>query len=87
MAGRARGLAFIDELPGATYQVLVPKEKGLESILSLLAAYLDKPPVSVVAVFTAATDTLLMANVNITVADSVKRLEHVQCLRCPRRKH
>jgi hydroxymethylglutaryl-CoA lyase len=67
----------IDELPGATCQVLVPKEKGLESILSLFVTHPDKPPIDVVAVFTAATKTFSMANVNVVVADSLKRLARV----------
>ncbi len=35
----------MDKLPGATYQVLVPNEKGLQSVVSLLAAHPDKPPI------------------------------------------
>ena len=67
----------MDKLPGVTYQVLVPNEKGLESVLSLLAAHPDQPPIDEIAVFTAATDAFSLANTNATVADSLKRLARV----------
>ena len=77
MAGTAEVVTSMDKLPDTTYQVLVPNEKGLESVLSLLAAHPDKPPIDEIAVFTAATDAFSMANTNITVADSLKRLARV----------
>jgi hypothetical protein len=77
MAGTAEVVTSMDKLPGVTYQVLVPNEKGLESVLSLLAAHPDKPPVDEIAVFTAATDAFSLANTNATVADSLKRLARV----------
>jgi len=77
MAGTAEVVTSMDKLPGTTYQVLVPNEKGLESVLSLLAAHPDKPPIDEIAVFTAATDAFSMANTNVTVADSLKRLARV----------
>ena len=77
MAGTAEVVTSMDKLPGATYQVLVPNEKGLQSVVSLLAAHPDKPPIDEIAVFTAATDAFSMANTNVTVADSLKRLAHV----------
>lgn len=77
MAGTAEVVTSMDKLPGITYQVLVPNEKGLESVISLLAAHPDKPPIDEIAVFTATTDAFSMANTNVTVADSLKRLERV----------
>ena len=77
MAGTAEVVTSMDKLPGTTYQVLVPNEKGLGSVLSLLAAHPDKPPIDEIAVFTAATDAFSMANTNVTVADSLKRLSRV----------
>jgi len=77
MAGTAEVVTSMDKLPGTTYQVLVPNEKGLESVLSLLAAHADKPPIDEIAIFTAATDAFSMANTNVTVADSLKRLARV----------
>jgi len=77
MAGTAEVVTSMDKLPGVTYQVLVPNEKGLETVLRLLAAHPDKPPIDEIAVFTAATDAFSLANTNATVADSLKRLEPV----------
>ncbi|KAH9988120.1 aldolase [Russula compacta] len=77
MAGTAEVVTSMDKLPGVTYQVLVPNEKGLESVLSLLTAQPDKPPIDEIAVFTAATDAFSLANTNVTVADSLKRLARV----------
>jgi hydroxymethylglutaryl-CoA lyase len=77
MAGTAEVVTSMDKLPGTTYQVLVPNEKGLASVLSLLAAHPDRPPIDEIAVFTAATDAFSMANTNVTVADSLKRLARV----------
>ena len=77
MAGTAEVVTSIDKLPGVTYQVLVPNEKGLEGVLRLLAAHPGKPPVDEIAVFTAATDAFSLANTNANVADSLKRLERV----------
>ena len=77
MAGTAEVVTSMDKLPGVTYQVLVPNEKGFESVLRLLAAHPDKPPIDEIAVFTAATDAFSLANTNATVADSLKRLEPV----------
>jgi len=77
MAGTAEVVTSMNKLPGVIYQVLVPNEKGLESVLRLLAAHPDKPPVDEIAVFTAATDAFSLANTNATVADSLKRLERV----------
>jgi len=77
MAGTAEVVTSIDKLPGVTYQVLVPNRKGLESVLNLLAAHSDKPPIDEIAVFTAATDAFSVANTNVTVAESLKRLAQV----------
>jgi hydroxymethylglutaryl-CoA lyase len=77
MAGTAEVVTSMDKLPGTTYQVLVPNQKGLESVLSLLAAHPNKPPIDEIAVFTAATDGFSMANTNVTVADSLTRLARV----------
>ena len=70
-------MTSIDKLPGVTSQVLVPNEKGLESVLRLLAAHPDKPPVDEIAVFTAATDAFSLANTSATVAGSLERLERI----------
>jgi hydroxymethylglutaryl-CoA lyase len=77
MAGTAEVVTSMDKLPGVTYQVLVPNEKYVEKVLSLLASHPDKPPIDEIAVFTAATDAFSLANTNVTVADSLKRLTRV----------
>ncbi|KAI0299401.1 hypothetical protein B0F90DRAFT_1728411 [Multifurca ochricompacta] len=77
MAGTPHVVTSMDKLPGVTYQALVPNEKGLENVLGLLAAHPDKPPIDEIAVFTAATDAFSLANTNVTVAESLKRLARV----------
>ncbi|KAI9513483.1 hypothetical protein F5148DRAFT_1156023 [Russula earlei] len=77
MAGTAEVVTSMDKRPGVTYQVLVPNEKGLENVLHLLAAHPFKPPIDEIAVFTAATDAFSLANTNVTVAESLKRLARV----------
>ena len=77
MAGTAEIVTSMEKLPGVTYQVLVPNEKGLENVVSLLAAHPGKPPIDEIAVFTAATDAFSLANTNVTVAESLKRLARV----------
>lgn len=77
MAGTAEIVVSMEKLPGVTYQVLVPNEKGLENVVSLLAAHPGKPPIDEIAVFTAATDAFSLANTNVTVAESLKRLARV----------
>ena len=49
--------------------------------VQIFAAHPD-PPIDEVAVFIAATDMISMANVNVAVADSLKRLARV-VTRCP----
>ena len=77
MADTAEVVTSMDKLPGVTYQVLVPNERGLKDVLSLLAAHPDKPPIDEIAIFTAATDAFSLANTNVTVAESLKRLARV----------
>ena len=77
MAGTADIVLSMEKLPGVTYQVLVPNEKGLENVVRLLAAHPAKPPIDEIAVFTAATDAFSLANTNVTVAESLKRLARV----------
>jgi len=64
MAGTAEVVTSMDKLPGVTNQVLVPNEKSLENVLNLLAVRPDKPPANAFSV----------ANTNVTVAESPKRL-------------
>ena len=77
MAGTAEIVTSMEKLPGVTYQVLVPNEKGLENVVNLLAAHPGRPPIDEIAVFAAATDAFSLANTNVTVAESLKRLARV----------
>lgn len=68
-------------LPGIRYPVLVPNQKGLDNLLSLLSTYStpssDPPPTDEIAIFTASTDAFAKANTNTTVSDSLARLAPV----------
>ncbi|KIK91205.1 hypothetical protein PAXRUDRAFT_831036 [Paxillus rubicundulus Ve08.2h10] len=84
MAGTAEVLALIDPLPMADYAVLVPNMKGLDEVLRILAASKSPdsaakppPPVTEIAIFTAATDAFAQANTNVTVSESLARLAPV----------
>ena len=73
MARTAEIVTSMEKLPGVTYQVLVPDENGLEKV----ATHPGKPPIGEIAVFTAVTVALALANTNDTVAASLKRLARV----------
>ena len=77
MAGTAEIVTSMGKLPGVTYQALVPNEKGLAQVAHLFATHPGKPPIDEIAVFTAATDAFSLANTNVTVAESLKRLARV----------
>ncbi len=69
-------------LPGSHYPVLVPNQKGLDNLLSLLSSHPSSspstpPPTDEIAVFTAATDAFAKANTNCTVSESLDRLAPV----------
>ncbi|TRM66938.1 hypothetical protein BD626DRAFT_545979 [Schizophyllum amplum] len=72
MASSAEILNSIERLPGVRYPVLVPNQKGLDSLDIPHAAPTDE-----IAVFTAATDAFNKANTNVTVAESLDRLAPV----------
>ena len=91
MASSAEVLNSIERLPGVRYPVLVPNQKGLETLVQLMAKNEqqdmlitdvkdDSPhpaPTDEIAVFTAATDAFARANTNCTVAESLARLAPV----------
>ena len=67
-------------LPGVRYPVLVPNQKGLDNLLSLLSTHpssIQPPPTDEIAIFTASTDDFAKANTNTTVSDSLARLAPV----------
>lgn len=78
MAGTADVLKGIEHLPNVHYAVLVPNQKGLDDLITLLDSNPSNPPLTdEVSVFTAATDAFTKANLNCTVAESLERLSKV----------
>lgn len=84
MAGTAEVLSLVDPMPNTDLSVLVPNGKGLDEVLRILSASVSPdsaakppPPVTEVAIFTSATDAFSRANTNVTVSESLARLEPV----------
>jgi hydroxymethylglutaryl-CoA lyase len=82
MAGTADVISRMERLHGVYYPVLVPNDKGLDNLLSLLSSYTPSntsqpPPTTEISIFTAATDAFTLANTNKTIADSLKALTSV----------
>lgn len=74
----------MERLPGVHYPVLVPNQRGLDNLTSLLSEYTSSPssskqppPTDEIAIFTAATDAFCQANTNTTIAGSLERLAPV----------
>lgn len=74
-------ISQMDRLPGRHYPVLVPNMKGLDDLLKLLEKHpsssTSPPPTDEIAIFTAATDAFTKANTNVTIAESLARLQPV----------
>jgi hydroxymethylglutaryl-CoA lyase len=78
MAGTADVLTQMDRLPGVRYPVLVPNQKGLDNLLTLLSTNTSTPPLTTdVSVFTGSTDAFTLANTNTTVEASLAALAPV----------
>ncbi|KAI0826066.1 hypothetical protein BC629DRAFT_1276456 [Irpex lacteus] len=82
MAATDKVITGMTRVPGSHYPVLVPNQKGLDNLLSLLSCYPSSspstpPPTDEIAVFTAATDAFAKANTNCTVSESLDRLAPV----------
>lgn len=80
MAGTAEVLRGIERLPipNVHYPVLVPNQRGLQTLLALLERYPAAAPLTdEISVFTAASDWFARKNLNCTVAESLKKLESV----------
>ncbi|EGN92166.1 hypothetical protein SERLA73DRAFT_191502 [Serpula lacrymans var. lacrymans S7.3] len=78
MAGTAEVISQMERLPDNHYAVLVPNQKGLDNLFTLLDSYTPSssqpnPPVNEIAIFTAASDAFSRANTNISIADSLTR--------------
>ncbi|KAG8993948.1 hypothetical protein FRB94_010247 [Tulasnella sp. JGI-2019a] len=80
MAGTADVLKQINHMPNASYSVLVPNAKGLETLLALLStssSTTSNPLTDEIAVFVAASESFSKANINCSIAESLSRLEPV----------
>lgn len=82
MAATDKVITGMTRVPGSHYPVLVPNQKGLDNLLSLLSSHHHSspstpPPTDEIAVFTAATDAFAKANTNCTVSESLNRLAPV----------
>ncbi|KAF8545867.1 aldolase [Imleria badia] len=84
MAGTAEVLSLIDPIPNTDLSVLVPNGKGLDEVFRILSTSISPdsaakppPPLTEVAIFTAATDAFSRANTNAAVSESLARLEPV----------
>ena len=84
MTGTSEVMTRIERLEGVHYPVLVPNQKGLDNLMSLLSSHTTSlrskghPPLTdEISVFTGATDAFTRANVNMTVAESLGRLAPV----------
>ncbi|KAF7312044.1 Hydroxymethylglutaryl-lyase [Mycena indigotica] len=78
MAGTDNVLTSLPTLPPHTrLPVLVPNQKGLDSVLSLLETHPHLASSLEVSVFTAATDAFTKANLNCTIAESLRKIEPV----------
>lgn len=69
MADSAEVMQAITRVPGITYPVLVPNEKGLEAALAV--------GVTEVAVFGAASEAFSQKNINCSIAESLERFRPV----------
>ncbi|OGR46094.1 MAG: hydroxymethylglutaryl-CoA lyase [Elusimicrobia bacterium GWA2_66_18] len=69
MADSERVFARIARRPGVVYSALVPNEKGFERALAAKAGK--------VAVFTAASETFNLKNINASIAESIERFKPV----------
>ena len=81
MAATDKVITHMTRLPGSHYPVLIPNQKGLSNLLTLLSSHPSTPstppPTDEIAVFTAATDAFSLANTNCTVSESLARLAPV----------
>lgn len=76
MAGTPEVLSHLELMQGTRYPVLVPNQKGLDNFLQLIGK--SEPTLfDEISVFTAATDAFTKANINVTVPESLARLEPV----------
>lgn len=81
MAGTGEIISRMHRLPDVHYAVLVPNQKGLDGLLSVLNTYNSSPdsesvppPSDEISIFTAATDAFTRANLNTSIAESLVKM-------------
>lgn len=78
MAGTSEVLSSIKVVPGVSYPVLVPNQKGLLSLLDLRRGkQKSPPPTDEIAIFVAASESFSKANINCSIAESLDRVRPV----------
>jgi hydroxymethylglutaryl-CoA lyase len=80
VGGTAEVISKMEPLSSVHYAVLVPNQRGLDDLSTLLSSSTTTPPLSdEISIFTAATDAFCRAKTNTTIAESllVTRLEPV----------
>lgn len=79
MAGTAEVLQKKAHIPNVHYAVLVPNQRGLDDLLTLLSSSSQQnPPLTdEISIFTAATDAFTRANLNCSISESLSRLAPV----------
>ncbi|KAJ3756798.1 hypothetical protein EV360DRAFT_47359 [Lentinula raphanica] len=84
MAGTGEIISRMHRLPDVHYAVLVPNQKGLDGLFSVLDTYNQSshsesipPPSDEISIFTAATDAFTRANLNTSIAESLVKLAPV----------
>jgi len=79
MGGTAQVLQQKTHAPNVHYAVLVPNQRGLDDLLSLLSSSPQQnPPLTdEISIFTAATDAFTRANLNCDTSESLRRLAPV----------
>lgn len=73
MKDSAEVLKNIKPIPGISYPVLVPNEKGLERLLNILQDQEIKST-NEISIFTAASETFCKTNINCSISESLDRL-------------
>jgi hydroxymethylglutaryl-CoA lyase len=78
MAGTAEVLEKKMHVPDVHYACLVPNQRGLDDLLTLLSKHQQQPRLTdEISIFTAATDAFTRANLNCTTSESLTRLAPV----------
>lgn len=79
MSGTAEVLKKKTHVPNVHYACLVPNQRGLDDLLTLLSSsqHQQPPLTDEISIFTAATDAFTRANLNCNISESLARLAPV----------